>query len=64
MSLDVKVYSYDANGKKTVTRTFKDIKTGESDTSAQRQLILRYAALTSADSTKADLIKTTEIDLS
>ena len=64
MTLDIKIKSCDANGKRTNTKTFSSVSLVETDVSGMRQLILPYAALTTADTTTADLIKTTEIDLS
>ena len=63
MTLDIKIFSYDANGTKTHTKGFSGIAIQESDVSGQRQLVTSYAALTDADTTGANLVKTTEIDL-
>ena len=62
---DVKVMSFDANGKRTGTRTFKNLSASvTSNNNANAiQLAGRYSALTNADSTDAQLIKTDDLDL-
>lgn len=59
------IFSYDANGKVIATKTFNGVPAGnETDLSSQRGFIGKYAALTNAITTKANLVITKEVDLS
>lgn len=62
---DVKVMSFDANGKRNGTRTFKGVSSSviNNNNANAIQLAGRYSVLTNADSTNAQLIKTEDLDL-
>lgn len=62
---DVKILSYDANGKKTATKTFSKLASGVTANSNAKaiQLAGRYMVLTNADSTEGKLVTTADLDL-
>lgn len=62
---DVKILSYDADGKKTATKTFSKLSSGVINNSNAKaiQLAGRYSVLTSADSTEGKLVTTADLDL-
>ena len=66
MSVDLKVYSWDGNAKKTATKTFKGIDANAAtanNNAAAIALAQKYDALTDSATASAELITTADLDL-
>lgn len=60
---DIRIKSYDADGKVLATRTFQKTTVAANDATTQKGIANAYIALIEADSNTAQHIQTKDIDL-